>query len=261
MLPSRTKRPRLDRLVALCTVLLAAMCLVLIVPNGGWDGLRGPARVVLTEQGAGPGGSALSPVSSASDAVRAVVPPEAPDAQVTPPPADGVSITDSTDFYAVDGSSLSTLLSSLRERGPSDGHGTWAANTAWVFRWSYQPVSDAGCRVASAKVDLALTYTYPRWTVPADAPPGLVAAWDSYLANVELHEHGHRDIAEAAAADLVKMLEALPAQGSCDALTATARTTASQLLARHAESQRTYDQETGHGEAQGAVLTARASVD
>ena len=53
-------------------------------------------------------------------------------------------MSDSTDFYAVEGSSLSALLASLRANGPSDGHGTWAANTAWVFRWSYQPVTDVG---------------------------------------------------------------------------------------------------------------------
>jgi predicted secreted Zn-dependent protease len=240
-------------LVVLCTLMLASVLLAVPVVALLTHRLSAPAPVVLTERGAGLGG----PATSASGGARAVPPPETSDDQAATTPVDGVRTTASTDYYTIEGASLSALLSSLRERGPSDGHGTWAANTTWVFRWSYQPASDAGCRIASAKVDLALTYTYPRWTAPGDAAPGLVAAWDSYLTNVELHEHGHRDIAEDAAADLARTLQELPAQTSCDALAATARTTASQLLARHAEAQRAYDQETGHGERQGAVLALR----
>jgi predicted secreted Zn-dependent protease len=241
-------------LVVLGTLMIASVLLAVPVVESMAHRLSAPAPVVLTERGAGPGGPATS---AASDGTRAVPPLETPGDQVPTALVDGVRLSASTDYYAIEGSSLSALLSSLREHGPSDGHGTWAANTAWVFRWSYQPASDAGCRVALAKVDLALAYTYPRWTAPDDAAPGLVAAWDSYLANVEQHEHGHRDIAEDAAADLVKTLQELPAQTSCDALAATARASASQLLARHAEAQRVYDQETGHGERQGAVLALR----
>jgi predicted secreted Zn-dependent protease len=72
---------------------------------------------------------------------------------------------------------------------------------------------------------------------------------------VELHEHGHRDIAEAAANDLARTLEALPGHPSCDALAAAARNAASTLLARHAQTQIAYDRETGHGATQGAVLS------
>jgi predicted secreted Zn-dependent protease len=258
MLPSTIRRPGLRLLVVLSTLLLASVLLAVPVAASVAHRLSAPAPVVLTERGAGLGGPATS---AASDVALAAPPPEPSGDQATTTPVDGVRMTATTDYYAIEGSSLSALLASLRERGPNDGHGTWAANTAWVFRWSYQPRSESGCRVASAKVDLALTYTYPRWTAPGDAAPGLVAAWDGYLANVELHEHGHRDIAEAAAADLVRTLQELPAQTSCDALAATARASASQLLARHSEAQRVYDQETGHGELQGAVLAAQGSVE
>jgi len=238
----------------LSTLLLASALVRLPATESAWQWALGPAPVVLTAQGAGPGGSATS--SAANDALAAV-PPSTPDDAAIAPPTDAIRLTTATEYYPVEGATVRSLLSSLRERGPSDGHGTWAANTAWTFRWSYQPVAGSACRVGSARVDLALTYTYPRWAVPAEVAPALVAAWDVYLARVELHEHGHRDIAEAAATDLVKELEALPAQGSCDALAATARTTAGQILARHADEQRAYDQETGHGMTQGAVLTAQ----
>jgi predicted secreted Zn-dependent protease len=242
-------------LVVLWTVALAGVLIAVPMAEAVWHGLAEPTPVVLTEQGAGPGGSATSVRMQAGEPALAV--PGAPDDQATAAPSDGVRLTTSTDYYAVEGASLASLLASLRQRGPGDGHGAWAANTVWVFRWSYRPTAEADCRVASARVDLDLTYTYPRWTAPTDAAPALVAAWDGFLARVELHEHGHREIAEAAAADLVKALQELPPQPACDALAATARTTANQLLARHADAQRTYDQETGHGTTQGAVLTTQ----
>jgi predicted secreted Zn-dependent protease len=255
MLPSTYRRPGgAGPLAALCVLLLASALLLPLPTEAVWQRIFGPAPVVLTAEGAGPGGSATI---SASNDVQASVPPGTPDDAATAAPPDAVRLTSETEYYPVEGSSLRALLTSLRERGPSDGHGTWAANTAWVFRWSYKPVSGAECRVGSASVELALTYTYPQWTAPVDASPAVVAAWEGYLARVELHEHGHRDIAEAAAADLVKALEALPAQSSCDALAATARSTAGQILTRHADDQRAYDLETGHGATQGAVLTAQ----
>ena len=80
---------------------------------------------------------------------------------------------------------------------------------------------------------------YPQWNAPANAAPAVATAWQGYLARVELHEHGHRDIAEAAANDLARTLEALPGYPSCDALADAARTAASTLLVSHG-------QETGH---------------
>ena len=181
--------------------------------------------------------------------------PGAPDAQTTTAMPAAVHVTSATSFYAVEGADIRALLASLRQHGPSDGHGTWAASTSWVFRWSYQPILDPACRVQMARVDLDLTYVYPQWNAPANAAPAVATAWQGYLARVELHEHGHRDIAEAAANDLARTLEALPGYPSCDALADAARTAASTLLVRHGQAQVTYDRETGHGTTQGAILS------
>jgi predicted secreted Zn-dependent protease len=163
-------------------------------------------------------------------------------------------VTSATTLYEVEGADARTLLASLRQRGPRDGHESWAASTGWVFRWSYQPVADAGCHVQRASIALDLTFTYPRWAPPPDAAATLVTAWQRYLARVELHEHGHRDIAQGAADDLIRTLEALPAQATCNDLAVVARATVDERLTRHAEAQATYDRETGHGATQGAVL-------
>jgi predicted secreted Zn-dependent protease len=181
-------------------------------------------------------------------------PDGASDAQATAAMPAAVQVSAAATFYDVEGTDVRSLLASLRQRGPSDGQGTGAASTSWVFRWSYQPALDSACRVQAAHVNLELAYTYPQWNAAASAAPSVANAWQGYLARDELHEHGHRDIAEVAATDLARALEALPAQSSCDALADAARATATDLLARHAQAQAAYDRETGHGAPQGAVL-------
>lgn len=222
------------------------------VATSSWGEQHGTVAETSADRGSGSGGAAGV---TAPERAVAAAPPELPEDQAPASLPNGVRVSASTGFYAVEGTDLRGLLASLRQNGPSDGHGTWAASTAWAFRWSYRPVVNGGCRVATAHVDLDLTYTYPQWAVPPDAAPAAVPAWQAYLAHVELHEQGHREIAEAAAADLVRSLEGLLASGSCDQLSASARAVVAERLARHAELQVAYDQETGHGATQGAVLT------
>jgi predicted secreted Zn-dependent protease len=201
--------------------------------------------------GAGTGGSLMT---RQDELPLAADPSRSPDVQAPAAAPAAVQVTSAASFYDVEGSDVRTLLASLRQRGPADGHGTWAASTGWVFRWSYQPVVDAGCHVELASVALDLTYTYPHWAATPDATAALVTAWQRYLERVELHEHGHRDIAQGAADDLVRTLEALPAQTTCEDLAVNARAAVDELLIRHAQAQVTYDRETGHGATQGAVL-------
>jgi predicted secreted Zn-dependent protease len=217
-----------------------------VLPEPSPDSTGGSA------DGAGAGGS----LASHSDG-RALTadPPGAPSGQTASAAPGPVQVTSATTFYAVEGADVRSLLASLRQRGPADRHGTWAASTSWVFRWSYEAVAQADCRVQRAGVALDLTYTYPQWTPPLGASDTLIGAWQGYLARVELHEHGHRDIAQGAAAELVRTLETLPAQATCDALADSARAAAEALLTRHNQAQITYDRETRHGATQGAVLS------
>jgi predicted secreted Zn-dependent protease len=244
-------------LVALCALLVAGLLV-------GWPALPGATAGIgephsdpsvlagAGQLGAGPGGALLVPAG----AETVVTAPSDTSADHRPAiRRTGVSVTASTRFYEVEGADARSLLASLGQRGPRDGHETWAASTAWVLRWSYQPVAGLDCRIDAARVELDLTYTYPRWSAPASATPALAAAWDGYLAQVELHEQGHREIAEGAASDLARALEALPAQATCAALAGTARAAAGDLLARHAQAQAAYDRATEHGVTQGAVLS------
>lgn len=168
----------------------------------------------------------------------------------------GVQVATATRFYDVEGQDITAILASVRERGPRDHDGNWAASTAWTFRWWYEPVEGAGCGVGAARVELELRYTYPRWLADPAAAWEVESAWSRYLERVELHERGHGEIAVAAASELARALEALQAHASCDDLAAAADATARELLARHAQRQIAYDRATRHGASQGATLAA-----
>lgn len=252
MLPSTSRRepsgPRRILVYALSALLVTV---ALLAPARSTATSADRVEAGSSADGTGAGGALLP---RESGLVMAAKLPGTQDAPTTTGMPSAVQVTSAISYYDVEGADIRALLTSLRQRGPSDGHGTWAASTSWVFRWSYQPSVDAACRVQLARVNLDLAYTYPQWNAPANAAPNIATAWQGYLSRVELHEHGHRDIAEAAANDLARTLEALPAQPSCEALADTARATATELLARHAQAQVAYDRETGHGATQGAVL-------
>lgn len=259
MLPStprrRTRSPRRALAYVLAALLVPLALLVSDAPASSAGAAGDPAHIasVSSSPGGGnaAGGSLLPREHGVVLAADQVGPGDAPTTTALPA---SVRVTSATSFYDVEGADIRSLVSSLRQRGPSDGRGTWAASTSWVFRWSYQPILGTACQVQAAQVGLELSYLYPRWNTSDAAAPTIGTAWQGYLDRVELHEHGHRDIAEAAAAELAHALEALPGQASCEALAESARATAAELLARHAQAQIGYDRETGHGATQGAVL-------
>ena len=160
-----------------------------------------------------------------------------------------------TRLYDVHGTDLRSVLASVRQLGPHDDQGSWAASTSWTFTWSYHPISEGQCRVAAATVDLTVTHTYPHWATSDPLSSEVTESWSHYLANVETHEHGHGEIAETAASDLVHALQAIPPQTSCDDVARLVNSTAREMLAHHAQAQTTYDRETEHGIAQGATLS------
>jgi predicted secreted Zn-dependent protease len=176
-------------------------------------------------------------------------------AQTAPGEPSQVRVTTVNQFYDVDGTDLRSVLASIRQHGPHDADGAWAASTSWTFTWAYRPTLSDGCRVESATVDLHLTFTYPHWATSDTLVQPAADDWTRYMTNVETHEAGHAQIAQAAAADLAQALETVPAQASCDDLTGVVDTAARDHLARHARSQLEYDRETLHGVAQGATLS------
>jgi predicted secreted Zn-dependent protease len=186
-------------------------------------------------------------------------PEEAP----VPAPAAGaaaptISITGGQQFYDIDGTSAGALREGIRRLGPKDASGTSLdALTVWDLQWTYKavPVSavDSTCALRDLKVTLNVTVTLPRWTPPASAPASLRETWRTYLRHVQVHEAGHRAIAERNARDLYKVLSGLRAP-TCPQLDAQASRTGEDIVVDGRAKNRAYDVETKHGQTQGVVL-------
>ena len=169
-----------------------------------------------------------------------------------------VRVTAVDAFYDVAGTDASTIAAALQRQGPRDGSGAWAGSLSWTFNWTYQPVREGGsCRATAAAVDLRLTYTLPRLASSVEPSPVVRERWERFLVALRYHEDGHAALAVEAADELARDIEAAPPARSCPELQSTVESTAQASLARHQDAQAVYDEQTGHGAAQGARFSYR----
>jgi predicted secreted Zn-dependent protease len=170
-------------------------------------------------------------------------------------PGPGVQTSIDVQYYDVVGASSQALRAQLRERGPRDANGRWAAATRWNVSWSFPYLADeVGCVGGPVNVQVAISFTFPRWTTPTQGGPGLAERWQRYLDAVVQHEHGHRDIAVEGADALRLALASLPPTPTCEQFALNAQATADNFMTRYNERQVQYDRLTDHGATQGAVL-------
>jgi predicted secreted Zn-dependent protease len=112
------------------------------------------------------------------------------------------------------------------------------------------------CRLATVSVGLHAGVVLPSWTPDANATPGIVAGWQSYIAALAAHEQGHVDLDVTGARRLLADLQALPALpcGSVDTRVASMLTNTTDAIER---ANAAYDAETNHGRGQGAILASQ----
>jgi predicted secreted Zn-dependent protease len=164
-------------------------------------------------------------------------------------PIPDVAVSTSTNDYEISGVTENDLRAQMDALGPSG----FDAYTAWLVRWTYPDVaSDAGCAAGPVKVSVLIVYTFPQWDAPPDAPADLVEKWNAYVAALQLHEEGHKDIALEAGNEVRKALSALKAYPSCEALRQSADAAGESVLDKYRRQEAQYDQTTDHGATQGA---------
>ncbi|HEX4575698.1 MAG TPA: DUF922 domain-containing protein [Gemmatimonadales bacterium] len=183
------------------------------------------------------------------------------------PPADGpapspalarstgaLAIANRERRYAITGSSVAALAEAMQRLGPRESGTPADALTEWELESSYREGTTAGgCALRDVRVRLTITVTLPQWDRPTDAPARLILSWRRFLEHVQLHEAGHRAIAEQSARDLAAALTALRGR-VCDAVFDEAGRTAKRVVERGRAQNRAYDVETAHGQTQGVEL-------
>ena len=155
--------------------------------------------------------------------------------------------------YRISGSTVDELRTQMNRQGYTDASGHhWDAYTDWHVSWSYPySVADEKCTTGPIESSVAITFTFPVWNAPAGTLPEIVDKWDDYMASLEVHENGHKEIAIAAAHEVVDTLEALPAYPSCNDLEQAADGAARNVFQQYRKQEEIYDQTTDHGATQG----------
>jgi len=171
--------------------------------------------------------------------------------QVIPP-----VVKETYEYYAIKGNSEDELRSEMCRNGCKwrDGK-TYDSVTDWRVKWDYEyGQARETCSAESFKVFVDITFRYPKWNRPDDAPGPLAAKWDNYMKSLVEHETGHRDMAVAAAAELSRAIAVLPPVSTCAELDRAVKSLCHKRLSQLNADAKEYDESTHHGSIQGAVF-------
>lgn len=179
--------------------------------------------------------------------VRALGPPPA-----LPPPPGDVEV----EWYDIAGVEEAALRQEMNEKGPVDPKGRRSdAYTAWRVTWNYPFAQDGStCSTGPVLVTLKTTYTLPRWVSRDAAPVELQQRWQGYVAALLTHEAGHRQHGQGARREVEQTLSHLGPEATCEEMDARANAEGERVLDKYRALDAAYDEETKHGETQGAVF-------
>lgn len=164
-------------------------------------------------------------------------------------------VTETVEHYEVSGASPWEVRKALNELGPIDGteKKRFDAVTKWFVNWRYRyQKTEQSCAIASATTDVKVTITMPRLKDEGAAPPALREAFDTYTANLMVHEKGHGKIGIDIARRIEDGIAKLPAEPNCDRMGQVANELGRKLIKEANQQDIDYDAQTRHGATQGA---------
>lgn len=151
------------------------------------------------------------------------------------------------EYYDVSGSTEREIRDQLNALGSVDEHGFRGdALTSWEIHWIWDGYGTETCDLRSVTATYDIQVRLPRWTPPHDASPELVIKWNAYVLALVEHEKGHVDNVVEYLPYLIKTIRA----STCT----TAEENAQEVLSQLRDDDREYDEQTGHGAAQGATF-------
>jgi predicted secreted Zn-dependent protease len=159
-------------------------------------------------------------------------------------------------YYDVHGSTFAELRADMRRLGPKIDGSNFVGETRSPMLWSWrtQSTSAGGCSIRTITVSVNAQITLPRWSPPSDTEPGLVTEWKRFLAVLETHEAGHKDISAKAGREIVERLRDM--SGVCSQISVRADEIARVIVERANGEQKAYDASTRHGLTQGTSFGA-----
>lgn len=163
----------------------------------------------------------------------------------------GVEGRTSVVYYDVHGRTYAELHAEMRRLGPKNNGSSFVGETRSPMSWSWrtESVTGSGCTMRDVRVRVNAEILLPRWTPPANVDSSVVTEWKRFIAALETHEAGHKDIAARAGRDLKDELRALT--GLCSQVGMRADDIARRITDAASAAQKRYDAETRHGLTQG----------
>jgi predicted secreted Zn-dependent protease len=163
-------------------------------------------------------------------------------------------ITDTLEYeyYDVAANPKQRLTVLLNNASPIKEDGkTFHGHTQWNIRWNftYRKNKSGECKLEKINVTLDTKITLPR--LVGDSPEQQ-KQMERYLIPLKIHEMGHYQIAQEAAAAVEQKLDSLSGKANCSELEKTANTVGKETVNAYNEKNRAYDIETDHGKSQGA---------
>lgn len=179
-------------------------------------------------------------------------------AQARSGPAPEVRVEESViRSYDIAGKNLYELNQAAQIAGPiskTTGNRVWGMCT-WTVDWTYSRVARVtSCSVEKFVITVGATIDLPKWINRDSAQEGVRARWDRFAAALRVHEDGHKDNGVKAAHDLAGRLRALPPAKTCAELDRSISELSDRVLSEYRQQDLAYDQSTGNGATQGAVL-------
>jgi predicted secreted Zn-dependent protease len=164
-------------------------------------------------------------------------------------------VTETFDYYDVDGAAAQEIRADLNRRGPIDGteHRRFDAVTHWYVRWRYTYKNvGGGCEITTVSTNADITYAFPRLRPRSAAPAELRQAFAGYLENLLVHEKGHARVGIDIATRIEQGIRRLPPAPTCIVLDDAANNLGHALIKEANRLDIDYDAQTQHGKTQGA---------
>lgn len=149
-----------------------------------------------------------------------------------------------TEHYQISGKTGRALLDAMDRKGPKHGFLTRAiAQTRYTMHsaadWEY---SNGVCRPHNVRVELAITYVYPRPATKFDRT--LSKRWKRFMGGVVKHEETHGRIAREMAAAAEKTIAGLAVRDrvGCSTVQRVMRQKVNSVVARYEAKQELFDE-------------------
>lgn len=160
-----------------------------------------------------------------------------------------VSSTEYIHFYPVNGVTLTEASAVIHADSP-----IIVKNKKFVglsqprYKWSLQTkVSEAGCSVSAAKVDLVTHTTLPRWRHVRTAQAADTREWYRFIYALSVHERNHKRLYEQGAHRLYRRFLNMTPARNCRQIRRNANRLFQNEIDRIRSENEAYDARTRHG--------------